>query len=321
MFLLPALGILITTSLLRPEDVRRLAIAGFLIALSLVAFVLVFGQEVNGARRWISLSGVWLQPSEILKPTFVVVTAWMFAAQQRTADPRVLWASIGLLALVTGMLALQPDIGMASLVVAVWLVQFFLSGMPLRWVSAVVAAGIALALLAYAFVPHVTDRVDRFLFPQSGGNYQVETALDAFYAGGALGRGPGEGVVKNVLPDAHTDFIFAVAGEEYGMAVCLLIAAGFAFVVLRGLGRLLHGTDYFALLAGAGLLVQFGLQAAINMGVNLRMLPAKGMTLPFISYGGSSLLALALGMGMALALTRRRSSALEVRWLLGRDHP
>ena len=185
-------------------------------------------------------------------------------------------------------------------------------------VAAMFAAGIAAVLLAYSFVPHVTDRFDRFLFPGTGENYQVETALGAFHAGGPFGRGPGEGIVKNVLPDAHTDFIFAVAGEEFGLLACIAIAGIFAFIVLRGFSLLMRETDYFALLAGTGLLVQFGLQAAINMGVSLRLLPAKGMTLPFISYGGSSLLALALGMGMLLALTRRRTSALEARWILGR---
>ena len=316
-FLVPAAALMVAVSLLRPIDVRRLALFGFAAAVVLVIATLAVGDEVNGARRWLTLGGVWLQPSELLKPSFVVVTAWIFAAQQRTADPHVRWAAIALLAAVSALLVAQPDIGMATLVIFVWMAQFFLAGMPLRWLSAALAAGVACGVIAYAFVPHVTDRVDRFLFPGSGENYQVERALDAFQAGGALGRGPGEGVVKYVLPDAHADFIFAVAGEEYGMIACLLIAGAFAFVVLRGFGRLLRETDYFVLLAGSGLLVQLGLQAGINMGVNLQLLPAKGMTLPFISYGGSSLIALALGMGMVLALTRRRATPPEARWLLG----
>jgi cell division protein FtsW len=309
---------MVAVSLLRPIDVRRLALLGFAAAVVLVIATLAMGDEVNGARRWLNLGGVRLQPSELLKPSFVVVTAWIFAAQQRTADPHMRWAAIALLAMVTALLVAQPDIGMAALVIFVWMAQFFLAGMPLRWLAAMLAAGVACGVLAYAFVPHVTDRVDRFLFPGSGENYQVERALEAFQAGGALGRGPGEGVVKYVLPDAHADFIFAVAAEEYGMIACLLIAGAFAFVVLRGFSRLLRETDYFVLLAGSGLLAQLGLQAGINMGVNLHLLPAKGMTLPFISYGGSSLIALTLGMGMVLALTRRRATPPEARWLFGR---
>jgi cell division protein FtsW len=207
---------------------------------------------------------------------------------------------------------------MAAVVAAVWFTQFFIAGMPLRWVVVMGAAGAALMGTAYAVVPHVTNRIDRFLNPASGDNYQVETALNAFVAGGPFGRGPGEGVVKSILPDAHTDFIFAVAGEEFGMFAGLLIISAFAFIVLRGIARLLHETDYFVVLAAGGLLAQFGLQAFVNMGVNLRLLPAKGMTLPFISYGGSSLLALAMGMGMVLALTRRRTTVAETRWVLGK---
>ncbi|MDA1131788.1 MAG: putative lipid II flippase FtsW [Proteobacteria bacterium] len=320
-FLAPAILVLATVSMLRPDNVRRLAAVAFVVSLVLVAATIPFGEEVNGARRWLGIAGIWFQPSELLKPAFAVVSAWILAVQQRSADASVRWVSMLVLAVVIGLLVMQPDIGMAALIVAAWTIQFFVAGVPLRWVAAAAAAGAAAAMLAYAFVPHVTARVDGFLFPVPGENYQVETALNAFHAGGPFGRGPGEGVVKNVLPDAHTDFIFAVAGEEFGLLACLAIAAAFAFVVLRAIVRLMRETDYFVLLAGTGLVVQFGLQAAINMGVNLRMLPAKGMTLPFLSYGGSSLLALALAMGMLLALTRRRTSALEARWILGRATP
>ena len=194
---------------------------------------------------------------------FVVMTAWILAARQSTARPGLHWVSIAALAVLVALIAAQPDFGMAALVVATWFVQFFLAGMSMRWVGAMFAVGLAAAVAAYAFMPHVTDRVDRFLFPKTGESYQVETALNAFHTGGPLGRGPGEGVVKNVLPDAHTDFIFAVAGEEVGLLFCVVVAAAFAFVVLRGFFRLLRETDYFVVLAGAGLLVQFGMQAAI----------------------------------------------------------
>ncbi len=318
LFLAPALVILAAVSMLGPKGVRRLAVAGFVAAMVLGVVTLLFGDAVNGARRWIDVGGILAQPSEILKPTFAVVTAWVLAAQQRTGDSRIGLVSLGLLAAVLMLLAAQPDYGMAAVVAAVWFTQFFIAGMPLRWVAVMGAAGAALMGAAYAIVPHVTNRIDRFLNPASGDNYQVETALNAFVEGGPFGRGPGEGVVKSVLPDAHTDFIFAVAGEEFGMFAGLLIVAAFAFIVLRGIARLLHETDYFVVLAAGGLLAQFGLQAFVNMGVNLRLLPAKGMTLPFISYGGSSLLALALGMGMVLALTRRRATVAETRWVLGR---
>jgi cell division protein FtsW len=175
------------------------------------------------------------------------------------------------------------------------------------WVGLLALLALAAAIGAYLAFPHVAQRIDLFLNPASGDTYQVDRALEAFANGGLLGRGPGEGVIKTIIPDAHTDFVFAVAGEEFGLLACLAIICLFAFVVLRGLGRLLQEGDLFVLLAGAGLLVQFGLQAVINIGVNLRLMPTKGLTLPFISYGGSSLLALALGMGMILALTRRRA--------------
>lgn len=317
-FMLPAIGVLLAASLLSPIGVRRLGIAIFGVSLVFLAATLQFAPLINGAHRWLELGGVTFQPSELAKPGFAIATAWLLSMQQRLADWRIGVVSLALLGVVLGLLAMQPDFGMAAVVAAVWCAQVFLAGLPLLWTIGVVSAGLGGLWLAYLLVPHVTERIDGFLYPHAGDNFQVETALNAFAAGGPFGRGPGEGVVKNVLPDAHTDFIFAVVGEEYGMIACILIAATFAFIVLRGLLRLLREPDYFALLAGAGLLVQFGLQAAINMGVNLRLLPAKGMTLPFLSYGGSSLLALALGMGLMLALTRRRFTDLEARWLLGK---
>jgi cell division protein FtsW len=205
----------------------------------------------------------------------------------------------------------QPDIGMLLVITAVFFAQFFVAGLNLFVVGFVGALGVAGAALAYTIFPHVQSRVHRFLDPASGDNYQVSVALEAFGHGGLLGRGPGEGRVKNVLPDAHADFVFAVAGEEFGLVICLVILALFAFVVVRGLIRLLGETDLFIVLASAGLLTQFGLQAFVNMASTLHLIPTKGMTLPFVSYGGSSVLAIALGMGMLLALTRRRLSRAE----------
>ncbi len=204
------------------------------------------------------------------------------------------------------MLVKQPDLGMAALVSAVWLAQFFLAGLRLYWVAAGLMGGAAGLVGAYMTLPHVASRIDRFVDPASGDGYQVQRSLEAFSNGGLWGRGPGEGTVKEYLPDAHADFVFAVAGEELGLFVCLAVVAVFAFIVLRGFSRLMQEGNLFVVLAATGLLVQFGLQAIINMASALHLMPTKGMTLPFISYGGSSMLALGLGMGMVLALTRRR---------------
>ncbi len=210
------------------------------------------------------------------------------------------------------MLLKQPDFGMAVVVAAVWFAQFFMAGLRLYWAGAGAIGGLAGLAGAYLWIPHVTSRVNRFLDPVPGENYQVNRSLEAFANGGVWGRGPGEGTIKDVLPDAHADFVFAVVGEEFGIIVCILIVGIFAFIVLRGLSRLLQEGNLFVLLAATGLLIQFGMQAAINMASTLHLIPTKGMTLPFVSYGGSSMLALAFGMGMLLALTRRRLGGAEL---------
>ncbi|MEO5373249.1 MAG: putative lipid II flippase FtsW [Alphaproteobacteria bacterium] len=306
-FVPPSLLIIIGVSLQTPRTVRRIASITFLCTIVLMAMTLVVGAEVKGATRWINLPGISLQPSEFVKPTFAVVAAWMFA-EGRTSEgfPGSLIA-MGLFALVLGLLLLQPDVGMSLVVSAVWCSQFFLAGLNLIWVLLLVIGGIGSMVGAYFIFPHVASRVDRFLDPSTGDTYQIAKAMQAFRHGGLFGTGPGEGRVKEVLPDAHTDFIFAVAGEEFGVIMCLFIVGLFAFVVLRGFARALQDENLFVVLAVGGLLVQFGLQAMINMASSLRLMPTKGMTLPFISYGGSSMLALALGMGMLLALTRRRA--------------
>ncbi|MBT6117437.1 MAG: putative lipid II flippase FtsW [Rhodospirillaceae bacterium] len=304
-----ALVILFAVSLLTPRDIRRLAVLGFLASILLLAVTPWLGAEIKGARRWLSLGALSLQPSEFVKPTFAVVAAWMFAEQRATETFPGNAISIALFGLVVGLLLLQPDFGMTLVVTAVWFTQFFMAGLPMFYVVGLCGLGIGLMIGGYLLLPHVASRVDRFLDPSSGDTYQVSTALEAFMNGGLFGVGPGEGRVKDHLPDAHADFIFAVAGEEFGLLACLGIVMLFAFIVLRGFSRMLQERDLFIVLATVGLLAQFGLQALINMGSNLRLMPAKGMTLPFISYGGSSLLALALGMGMMLALTRRRYGA------------
>lgn len=307
-FLLPALAFLFGASLLTPLWVRRVALAGFVLFLFLMALTLVMGSEIKGAHRWLFLGGLSLQPSEFVKPCFAVVAAWMFAEQRRGRGFPGNLVSILLMVTVVAILVAQPDFGMTVVIVAVWLAQFFLAGLPMLLLGAGGALGAVGLTGAYFLSPHVASRIDRFLDPAAGDTYQIHRAMEAFQAGGLFGRGPGDGLVKTVLPDAHTDFIFAVAGEEYGVILCLVIIAIFAFIVLRSLGRLLSENNLFVLLAGSGLVAQFGLQAIINIGVNLRLMPTKGMTLPFISYGGSSLMALAFGMGLLLALTRTRPS-------------
>jgi len=306
-----ALAALFVVSLQSPRNVRRIALASFVVSLLLLAYTFWGGVEIKGARRWISLPGLSLQPSEFVKPTFAVVAAWLLAQYRLREDFPGHWIAIALYLLVVSLLLKQPDFGMAVVVSAVWFTQFFLAGIRLYWVAAGIAAGGVGMVGAYFALPHVASRVDRFFDSASGDSYQIDRSLEAFANGGLWGRGPGEGTVKEYLPDAHADFVFAVAGEELGLIVCLAIVALFAFIVLRGFSRLLQEGNLFVVLAATGLFVQFGLQAIINMASSLHLMPTKGMTLPFISYGGSSLLALGLTMGMALALTRRRFGGVE----------
>jgi cell division protein FtsW len=304
-FMLPALVLMFGVSLLSPTSVRRLAVVGLGIALILMVVTMIAGVEVNGARRWLRLGGISLQVSEFVKPSFVVAAAWLFASQRTDLGFPANAICFAVCALIIALLMLQPDFSMAVLIAAVWFAQYLLAGLHLGWMVALAGAGAAGAAAAYAYIPHITSRIDRFIDPAAGDSYQVDTALEAFMNGGLLGRGPGEGVVKQVLPDAHSDFVFAVAGEEFGLLLCLAIIVLFGFVVLRGFGRVMRGDNLFVLLAVGGLLVQFGLQALLHMGVTLGLVPPTGMTLPFVSYGGSSIIAIALGMGMMLALTRR----------------
>jgi cell division protein FtsW len=294
-------------SMLSPRNIRRLALIGCVIALGLTALTLVHGIEIKGARRWIHLPGMQIQPSEFLKPCFAVVTAWLLTDAKRNSKFPGTIAAFGVFALILLLLKSQPDIGMLSVITAVFFAQLFVQGMNVGFVGLGAAAMGAAATGAYIFFPHVRSRVERFIHPETGDHYQVDMALQAFGNGGLMGRGPGEGRVKDLLPDAHADFVYAVAGEEFGLIVCLLILGVFGFIVLRGMLRLVQENDEFTILGAAGLLTGFGLQAFVNMASSLHLIPTKGMTLPFISYGGSSCISVALGMGMLLALTRRRT--------------
>ncbi len=305
-FLPLALAVVAATSLMSPRGIRRLAVVCFAVAVVLMVLTPVLGEEIKGASRWIVLFGQSVQPSEFVKPSFAVITAWLCAA--RRLEPRFPGYAIStaLFAVVAALLLMQPDVGMTMVVAAVWGAQFFLAGLPLLLVGLIGVVFISGAVGTYFAFQHVQGRVDRFFSSSAGDSFQVTQSLEAFRNGGLMGRGPGEGQIKAVLPDAHADFIFAVAGEELGLIACLVIVALFAFVVMRGFSRLLKEDSLFVLLAVTGLLVQFGLQTLINMASATNLIPPKGMTLPFVSYGGSSVLALALTMGMVLALTRER---------------
>lgn len=305
-FLGAGLLIVVCVSLLSPKGVRRLGLLVTATAMALMAVVLFVGPEIKGATRWLPIGGFSLQPSEFVKPGLAVVAAWFFAqGRLQEGYPGNVLAT-GLFLMVAALLLAQPDVGMTMVVASVWAVQFFLAGLPLMMVVVVGLMFLGGAAGAYFMFDHVRLRVDRFFDPEAAESYQIMRSLDAFRNGGLTGRGPGEGRIKEVLPDAHTDFIFAVAGEEFGMLVCIAIVALFAFVVIRGMSRVYKNDNLFVLLAAAGLLVQFAVQAVINLASTLHMIPPKGMTLPFISYGGSSTLAVALGLGMMLALTRAR---------------
>ncbi|TIP91405.1 MAG: putative lipid II flippase FtsW [Mesorhizobium sp.] len=304
-FTIPALGVMLAVSFLESRQIRRMALAMLCIMLVLMVAVLYIGVEVKGARRWVSLAGVSLQPSEFLKPAFVVICAWLFAEHKRQPDiPGNLFAML-LLALVISLLVAQPDFGQTMLVLGTWGVMFFMAGLPWLWIIALGAAGVGGVFAAYTVFPHVAGRIDRFMTGE-GDTFQVDMGRDALINGGWFGVGPGEGTVKRVIPDSHADFVYSVAGEEFGLIMCFFIMTIFAFIVLRGLSTALKEQDDFTRYAVGGLVTVFGLQSVINMAVNLQLMPAKGMTLPFISYGGSSQIAIAISMGMVLALTRKR---------------
>ncbi len=316
LFLLMALAVIFVVSLLNPRSVRLLAAACLVLSLIAMAATLVVGVEIKGAARWLDLGGFSFQPSEFVKPGFAVIAAWMFSRGRIDRNYPGYMISIGLFALIVALLLLQPDVGMTIVIAVVWGVQFFLAGLPLALVALVSLLFLGGGAAAYYVFPHVQVRVDRFLDPSVGEGYQVARSLEAFRSGGLFGLGPGEGHVKEVLPDAHADFIFAVAGEEFGLIACLIIIGIFLFIILRGFSRIFGDDDLFSLLAVAGLLVQFSLQAIINIASTINLMPPKGMTLPFISYGGSSTLALALAMGMVLALTRERTGRESKGWMI-----
>jgi cell division protein FtsW len=309
LFLIPAGVVLIATSFLSPREVRQVSLVVFLVSLVLVAATPHFGAEIKGARRWLVIFGVNVQPSEFLKPAFVVLIAWLFGESAKRPEMPANLIAFVLLIVVVVLLVAQPDFGQTMLIALVWGALFYMAGMRLVWVLGLaMTAGVGL-MTAFYTVPHVAQRIHAFLDPASSDSFNVDIATESFIRGGWFGRGPGEGTIKRILPEGHTDFVFAVAAEEFGIVLCLILVALFAFIVIRALGKAMRNDDPFTRFAAAGLAILFGLQSTINMAVNLHLMPAKGMTLPFISYGGSSLISLAYGMGMLAALTRERPRA------------
>ncbi|AOF88474.1 putative lipid II flippase FtsW [Sinorhizobium sp. RAC02] len=304
-FLLPAIAIMFGISFMSPRQVRRAAMILLVISLAAMVLALFFGVEVKGSRRWISIGSFSIQPSEFMKPAFVVICAWLFAEHARQPEiPGNLFAII-LFGIVAALLVAQPDLGQTILTAAVWGGMFFMAGMPWLWIIVLGGAAVGGLLTAYTFLPHVAGRIDKFMTGE-GDTFQMDTAREAIIRGDWFGQGPGEGTVKRIIPDSHTDFIFSVAAEEFGILFCMVIVMIFAFVVMRGLNHAFKERNDFTRFAVAGLVLQLGTQSMINIGVNLELLPAKGMTLPLISYGGSSMIAICVTAGFILALTRHR---------------
>ena len=311
LMLLPvAIMVMVGISLLNLKSARNLSLVLFLLSSVLMLIAFFMGAEIKGARRWISFLGFSLQPSEFVKPALAVLCAWMFGLQKQQPDvPGYRIATI-LFVVTVVLLAIQPDFGMIVVVSGFWMVQLFMTGIPMYWVLAGMGIGAGGLISAYFIMPHVAKRIDHFLDPSAGDlygeRYQIHRSLEAFTSGGWTGLGPGEGDVKKYIPDVHADFIFAVAREEFGLLFCWLTVGLFAFVVIRCLMRMRQFNSIFLMIATAGLISQFGFQTLINIASTLRLIPTKGMTLPFISYGGSSLLSSAITMGLVLCFTRRR---------------
>ncbi|WP_342259514.1 putative lipid II flippase FtsW [Candidatus Tisiphia endosymbiont of Metellina segmentata] len=306
-YLASALLLIIFFSFFSRKWLKRFSILGFIGSILLLILVRFYGYEVKGATRWINILGLSVQPSEFVKPFFAVVAGWILSLKFEDEFPSFS-ICISLYSIVALLLIIQPDFGMLVMVTAVFGIQLFIAGMPIFWIILAAFMLVFGVTAAYFWLPHVTKRINSFLDPDSSSNYQVGKSIRAFEHGGLYGRGPGEGAVKQVLPDSHTDFIFAVAGEEFGAIICLIIVGIFAFIVIRSLLKLINEEDKFIQLAASGIISQIGLQAIINIGVTLNLLPTKGMTLPFISYGGSSTLAIAIATGMLLGFTKHKTS-------------
>jgi len=304
MFLVPAMGALFVLAWFQPQNIWRLATLLYIGAFLGVILTLVSGVEIKGATRWIRVVGFSVQPSEFLKPAFIILSAWLLSKQKsQDAFPGILMA-LGLYAITAGTLILQPDFGMVFLVTCVFAMQIFLAGCPLRYVFILGGIGILGIVMAYFTLGHVQSRIDRFLFPEGADTYQVDRSKEAFMNGGFIGTGPGQGTIKNQVPDIHSDFIFTAVGEEWGFALTAILVGCFGYLFYRLFSRFSRSESIFVMLAGGGLTFMLVVQCFIHMGSTLQLIPAKGMTLPLISYGGSSLVAIGITFGLILALSR-----------------
>jgi len=309
LFVLAGFGGAIIVSMLNVTNARRLAVLAMLGAILVLMALPSIGHTVKGATRWIRVGPFSLQPSEFAKPGFIVFAAWMFSVRKSHPDFPGIVITLMVFLLLLALLVIQPDIGQSVLLSLCFAAVFFYAGMTLRWMVILGGSAVIGGVAAVRFLPHVQDRLNRFLHPEGTDTYQIDKALEAIANGGLFGRGPGEGHIKNQLPDAHTDFIFAVAVEEFGFLLSMGLILLLAAFIGRAFRNALHLNDYFTQLAVAGLATMIGLQTLINISVNLNLIPSKGMTLPFISYGGSSMLALCFSAGLLLAFTRKRPGA------------
>lgn len=310
LMLIPTFFVIIGVSLLSPVGIRRLSLFIYISGIILLVLTYFSGIEIKGAKRWVMIFGNSIQASEFIKPAITVITAWLIAEKMDDENFPGITISMLFLGIAVVLLLLQPDLGMTIVIIATWAVQLFIAGMPIIWLILFSFFGVFGLVGAYFFLPHVTKRIDQFFNPPVSANleelYQITKSLAAFANGGFFGKGPGEGIVKKNVPDAHADFVFAVAGEEFGLWMCILIVVLFCLVVMRFMARATRDNNLFVLLSATGLSIQFGLQAFINMASALHIIPTKGMTMPFISYGGSSMIALGICCGMLLSLTRKR---------------
>ncbi len=307
LYIIPSLLIIFSTSNLSYKNIKKFSLILFFIALFLALLTLFLGTEIKGAKRWISILGFSIQPSEFCKPALTILIAWMLSENHKNLQLKGNGISIFLYLLFSIILILQPDIGMLFVTTAIFGIQLFLNGLPIFFVVASFISGILGLGLAYLFLPHVTVRINKFLDPATGDHYQIDRSLEAFSRGGLFGVGPGEGIVKKHIPDAHADFIFAVLGEEFGFFICVFVVVLIGFIVIYGIHKALRENNLFALFSSVGLLSQFGLQSFINMASTLHLIPTKGMTLPFMSYGGSSMIAISIVVGLILAFNRKES--------------
>lgn len=306
LFTIPAVIVLVATSFLSQRAARIAAVGVLLVSIVLLWLTLKFGVEVKGAKRWVSAFGQTIQPSEFVKPAFAVIGAWLFAESMKQKGMPARLIATAIMFIIVGALLLQPDIGQTALVLATWAALLFLSGISWFWIFGLMVAGVGGLFGAYMFFPHFAKRIDTFINPEDGNTYQVDKALNSLLEGGWFGRGPGESIAKKLIPDAHADYVFSAAAGEFGILFCLCLVALIAFIVIRALISAQRQSSLFARLGASTLAIQFGMQSAINLAVNLNLIPPKGMTLPFVSYGGTSMIAIAFGVGLMLALTRKK---------------